>query len=131
MSTKTRTTVRPSGDRDGTSGRRQRNRSAVERSRLPALYARGGLSQRRFCERHHVQRSALMYWLRQDRLRGITPARRVIVELPGKLGAEAAPGGARNLVNIRLVNGLKVRVGSNTEALWVGLLLKELRASFD
>ena len=132
MGTKTRTMGRPRGGCGGISGRRQRNRSAAQRQRLLELYARGGLSQRGFCERHDVPLSTVTYWLRQGRCRGTTPVGPAVVELPGELGAElgaeAALGAARGLVSIRLANGLEVRVGSSTDVRWVGLLLKELRA---
>jgi len=132
MGTKTRAMGRPSGGCGGTSGRRQRNRSAAQRQRqrqrLLELYARGGLSQRGFCERHDVPLSTLTYWLRQGRRRGTTPVGPAVVELPGELGAQAALGDARGPVSIRLPNGLEVRVGSSTDVRWVGLLLKELRA---
>ena len=132
MGTKTRSMGRPGDSRGGTSGRRQRNRSARERQRLLALYARGSLSQRRFCERHDLPLSTLTYWLRQARRRGARPARPAVVELPAELGAEisaeAVPGAARGMVSIRLANGLEVRAGSGADVRWVGLLLKELRA---
>ena len=116
----------------GTSGRRQRNRTAKERQRLLELHGRGGLSQRRFCERHDLPLSTLTYWLRQARRCGTAPEGPAVVELPVELGAEisaeAVPGAARGMVSIRLANGLEVRAGSGADVRWVGLLLKELRA---
>lgn len=130
MGTKTRSMGRPSGGRGGTSGRRQRKRSAAEQQQLLELYARGGLSQRRFCERHDLPLSTLTYWLRRARRRGTTPAGPALVELPVELGAEIASEVAlrdtRGMVRIRLPNGLEVRAGSDADVRWVGLLLKEL-----
>ena len=80
MGTKTRSMGRPSGGLRGTSGRRQRNRTAEERRRLLELYGRGGLSQRRFCERHDLALSTLTYWLRQARRHGTSTAAAAIVE---------------------------------------------------
>ena len=131
MGTKTRSMGRPGDSRGGTPGRRQRNRSAGERQRLLALYGRGGLSQRRFCERHDLPLSTLTYWLRQARRCGTAPEGPAVVELPVELGAEmsaeTALGDARGLVSIRLANGLEVRAGSDVDVRWVGQLLKELR----
>ena len=131
MGTKTRSMGRPSGGHGGTSGRRQRNRSAGERQRLLALYGRGGLSQRRFCERHDLPLSTLTYWLRQARRCGTAPEGPAVVELPVELGAEmsaeTALGDAQGLVSIRLPNGLEVRAGSDADVRWVGRLLRELR----
>ena len=96
------------------------------------LYGRGGLSQRRFCERHDLALSTLTYWLRQARHRGTAPARSAVVELPVELGAEISAEAtlreARDLVSIRLPNGLEVRASSGAEARWVGMLLRELHA---
>lgn len=104
--------------------------SVIARQRLLELYACGGLSQRRFCERHDLPLSTLTYWLRQARRRGTAPAGPAVVELPVELGAEmtteAALGDARGLVSIRLPNGLEVRAGSAADVRWVGRLLKEL-----
>ena len=132
MGTKRRSIQRSGGSRDGTPGRRQRNRSIAERQRLLELYARGGLSQRRFCERHDLPLSTLTYWLRQSRRRGTAPAVPALVELPVEIGAQTAAeaqlNDARAVVSIRLPNGLEVRAGSSADVRWVGLLLKELRA---
>ena len=132
MGAKTRTIGRPGGNRGGTSARWRRNRSAAHRQRLLELYARGGLSQRGFCERHDRPLSTFTYWLRRVPRRGTTAGGLAVVELTGKLGAEqgaeAALGDARGLVSIRLANGIEVRVASSTDVRWVGLLLKELRA---
>ena len=132
MGTKRRSIGRPGGSRDGTTGRRQHNRSTAERHRLLERYARGGLSQRRFCERHDLPLSTLTYWLRQGRRRGTAPAVPGLVELPVEIGAQTAAeaqlSDARGVVSIRLPNGIEVRAGSSAEVRWVGLLLKELRA---
>jgi transposase-like protein len=132
MGTKRRSIGWPGGSRDGTPGRRQHNRSSAERQRLLERYARGGLSQRRFCERHDLPLSTLTYWLRQSRRGGTAPAVPALVELPVEIGAQTAAeaqlSDARGVVSIRLANGLEVRVGSSAEVRWVGLLLKELRA---
>lgn len=132
MGTKRRSIGRPGGFRDGTAGRRQRNRPIAERQRLLERYARGGVSQRRFCERHDLPLSTLTYWLRQGRRSGTAPAVAALVELPVEVGAktaaEAKLSDARGVVSIRLPNGLEVRAGSSADVRWVGLLLKELRA---
>ncbi len=95
MGRKRRSIGRPGCSRDGTPGRRQRNRPIVEQQRRLERYARGGLSQRRFCERHDLPLSTLTYWLRQGLRRGTTSAGPVVVELPWELGPEAALGDAR------------------------------------
>ena len=132
MGTKTRSMGWPSGARGGRSGRRQRNRTAAERQRLLERYAGEGLSQRRFCERHHVALSTLTYWLRQARRRGTGPAGPAVVELPVELGAEVCAEATlrevRGLVSIRLPNGLEVRAGTGADVRWMGTLLRELHA---
>ena len=134
MGTKTRSMGRPADVRGGASGRRQRNRTAVERRRLLELYGRSALSQRRLCERHDLALSTLTYWLRQARRRGPSPVAPAIVELPRGLGGEmsigAAPGDSRDTVSIRLPSGLKVRADSGADVRWVGTLLRELHACF-
>lgn len=132
MGTKRRSMGKPSGVLGGTSGRRQRNRTAEERRRLLELYGRGGLSQRRFCERHDVALSTLTYWLRQARRRGTSTGVPAIVELPGGLAmrAGAGPGESGGTVSIRLPNGLEVRTGSGADVRWMGTLLRELHACF-
>ena len=134
MGTKRRSMGKPSGVLGGTSGRRQRNRTAEERRRLLGLYGRGGLSQRRFCERHDVALSTLTYWLRQARGRGRSTAVPAIVELPGGLAAEmragASLGESGGTVSIRLPNGLEVRTGSGADVRWMGALLRELHTCF-
>ena len=134
MGTKRRSMGRPGSGLGGTSGRRQRNRTAEERRGLLELYGRGGLSQRRFCERHDVALSTLSYWLRQARRRGTSTATPAIVELPRGLaggmsrGADLSePGG---MVSIRLPNGLEVRAGSGADVRWMGARLRELHACF-
>lgn len=134
MGTKTRSMGKPSGVLGGTSGRRQRNRTVQERRRLLELYGRGGLSQRRFCERHDLALSTLTYWLRQARRRATGTTVPAIVELPAGLGGEmsagaalSAPGGT---VSIRLPSGLEVRAGPDADVRWMGRLLKELHACF-
>ena len=134
MGTKTRSMGRPSGVLGGTSGRRQRNRTAKERRRLLELYGRGGLSQRRFCERHDLALSTLTYWLRQAR-RGATGTREpAIVELPRELAGELSAGAGLSdrggKVSIRLPSGHEVRAGSGADVRWMGALLKELHACF-
>ena len=134
MGTKRRSMGKPSGVLGGRSGRRQRNRAAEERRRLLELYGRGGLSQRRFCERHDVALSTLTYWLRQARRRGRSTGAPAIVELPGGLAAEmrvgAGTGESGGTVSIRLPNGLEVRTGSGADVRWMGTLLRELHACF-
>lgn len=94
MGTKTRFLGRLAGARGVTSGRRQRNRTAQERRRLLELYGRGGLSQRRFCERHDLALSTLTHWLRQTRRRAAGTTVPAIVELPAGLGGEVSAGAA-------------------------------------
>ena len=125
---------RPADVGVGTSGRPQRNRTAKERRRLLELYGRGGLSQRRFCERHDLALSTLTYWLRQARRRATGTTVPAIVERPAGLGGEmsagaalSAPGGT---VSIRLPNGLEVLAGAGADVRWMGTLLKELHACF-
>ncbi len=134
MGTKTRSMGRPSGGVGGTSGRRQRNRTAKERQRLLELHGRGGLSQRRFCERHDLALSTLTYWLRQARRRGRSTSAAAVVELPRGLAGEISAGAALSerggTVSIRLPNGLEVRAGSGADVRWMGTLVKELHACF-
>ncbi len=134
MGTKRRSMGKPSGVLGDTSGRRQRNRTAKERQRLLELYGRGGLSQRRFCERHDLALSTLTYWLRQARRRGTSTPAAAVVELPAGLGGEMSVGAPlsepQDTVSIRLPNGLEVRAGSGADVRWMGTLLKELRACF-
>ena len=133
MGTKTRSMGGPSGGLGGTSGRRQRYRTGKERQRLLELYCRGGLSQRRFCERHDLALSTLTYWLRQARRRGTSRPAAAIVELPRELAGEMSAGAGlseRGTVSICLPNGLEVRAGSGADVRWIGTLLKELHACF-
>ena len=125
---------RPADVGVGTSGRPQRNRTAKERRRLLELYGRGGLSQRRFCERHDLALYTLTYWLRQARGRGTGTPAAAIVELPrglaGGMSAGAGLSERAGTVSIRLPNGLEVRAGSGADVRWMGTLLKELHACF-
>lgn len=122
----------PSGVRGGRSGRQLHKRTALERQRLLEMYARSGLSQRRFCESHAVALSTLTYWLRRARRGGSDKPVSAVVEVPLGVRAEisgaVAASGAEGVVSIRLPNGLEVRADAGADVRWVSSLLRELQA---
>ena len=104
-----------------------RKRSAEERQRVLALFARSGQSLKQFCRENDVALSSLTYWRREARRSAPGKLEGVLVEVPptvvrpGSLRREASlsPG----TVEIRLPNRVELSVAADA---WVRDLLREV-----
>jgi transposase-like protein len=113
-------------------GRSQRRFSVKDRKRLLRLYERSGVSQKQFSREQAIAVSTLSYWVRQSRRPNPRVPRGTVVEVPAAVLAATSPmkspGGERIAegVQIRLPNGLELRVAEGAAAAWVVELLQGL-----
>jgi len=111
-------------------GRPQRKYSVNDRKRLLKRYESSGVSQKQFAREQQIPISTLLYWVRRAGRESAAAARGALIEIPSKTLKTASAGkpieAVAEGVDIRLPNGLELRVTAGTTASWVVELLQGL-----